>query len=359
MIKNQWDEVLLTSGTTIPGWWNSSEQQIQAFLSCAVSRGKVGTILSSPGGREVKAVTYGEAEPELRGTANFNSAMGAKMPEAYFRRGPGNRKRPVMIILAGVHGQEIEGMMGAVSLVRIMETGKDIMGRDCRAFQEKMQRLRLIIIPLANPDGRVRVPYDGWCGLPVDEMTKCGQGTRKNGELYHWRPSKAVHPMKGDVGLLGAYFDDAGVNLMHDEWSSPMSTTASSLLRLVSEEGPDMLINLHGHSYGPEILGTEYVPIDVKKNIAAFARNYYSMLKKKGFKPGRVPKAAGEEAEDVPPAFNLQSMFYHVGMGFGFVFESPQGLTSDYYKESYSYEDIIDIHHILFECAADNILGEG
>ena len=115
--------------------------------------------------------------------------------------------------------------------------------------------------------------------------------------------------------------------------------------------------NLHRHSYGPEILGTDYVPMTVKKDITAFTRKYYSVLKKKGFIPGRVPKADfKEEEKDLPPAFNLQSMFYHVGAGSGFVFESPQGLTSDYYKESYNYEDIIEIHHTLFECAADHLL---
>lgn len=358
MTEFSYNHSLLQSGIKLPQWWKSREQQIQSLISEEVRVGQVKTLSISPGGRKINAVIYGEAEPWLKGTANFNSAIGASMPEAYYRRGAANRERPVMLVLAGIHGQELEGMMGAVSLIRLMETGCDIMGVKQPVFYEKLKRLRLIIIPLANPDGRIRVPYDGWCGLPAEEMTRYGQGIRKSGEPYEWKPSKAIHPMKGDVGLLGGYFDDDGVNMMHDDWASPMSKTTKALLQLVSSEGPDMLLNLHSHSYGPTVLGSDYVPMTLKNKILKFAQSYYNELQRAGFASySQLPsiKAEGPEGE-IPPPFNLQSMFYHVGMDFGFTFESPHGVTSSYYNESFGYEEIIKLHHILFECSADLLL---
>ena len=47
-------------------------------------------------------IPYGDTEPELRGTANWCSALAAGKPDTYYRRG--ERKRPVLIIQAGVHG---------------------------------------------------------------------------------------------------------------------------------------------------------------------------------------------------------------------------------------------------------------
>ncbi len=65
--------------------------------------------------------------------------------------------------------------------------------------------------------GVKRCPYDSFVGLPTEIMTKYGQGTRKDGSLYGWPGAKAVHPMKGDVKILGAYFNDDGINPMHDD----------------------------------------------------------------------------------------------------------------------------------------------
>ena len=106
-----------------PSWWPSRAEEIDRFLDDEVKQGRVETLCASPGGRRVKAVFYGQPEPELRGKANFNSALGARDPEAFYARG--KRRRPVVFVLAGVHGQEVEGMVGALTLVKIMESGRD------------------------------------------------------------------------------------------------------------------------------------------------------------------------------------------------------------------------------------------
>ena len=167
----------------IPAWWKSREEHVQAFIDNEVSKGKTGLLATSPGGRNIKMVSYGEPEPELRGTANYNSALGAKDPGAYYKRGPGFRKRPVLIISGGVHGDEIEGTMGAVSVLRIMESGVDVMGKGRPGLRAKLEKLRLIVIPLANPDGRARTAFDGSLGMPFDERGKLVYSVTADGKV--------------------------------------------------------------------------------------------------------------------------------------------------------------------------------
>ena len=147
----------------IPSWWRSKESEIQDFLNQTVRRGQTVELARSPGGRPVRAVIYGKQDLSLRGTANHNSALGAGRSDAYWRRS--QRRAPTLFILAGMHGHEVEGMIGALSVMRLMEEGVDLEGNAQPDLLEKLQATRLIVIPLANPDGRARVPYDGWGGI--------------------------------------------------------------------------------------------------------------------------------------------------------------------------------------------------
>ena len=354
MRENQSGEIM-TSSVPIPSWWRPGVEAVGEYLEKSVHTGKVEELSKSSGGRTVRSVTYGDAEPELRGTANWISALGARKPDAYYRRGPGVRQRPVLMIQAGAHGAEPEGTIGAISIINILETGNDIAGKPQPGLREKLQRLRLIVIPLANPDGRARCPYDGWVGLATEEMTRINQGTRKDGSLYRWPGCKAVHPMRGDVGLLGAYFDDNGVNLMHDKWHAPMSRTTTALLKMAGKEGPDMLLNLHGYSAPPGIGQTHYVPVAVKEDIVAFAQKYARALDAQGIQPVQpdwMPQVRQDGPRgECPPSFNQTSMFYHAGTALPMTHESPQGFADT--EVAFDYQAILTLHHVLFETAAD------
>jgi len=353
MANHQPFDDLLTSNVPVPAWWTSRLQQIEDFLDAEVDPQQLHVLATSPGGRPVRYATYGRSEPHLRGTANFNSAVGGCDTNAYFRRS--ERRRPVLMILAGVHGAEVEGMVSALSAISILETGTDLIGREQPDLAGKLRRLRVIIIPVANPDGRARVPYDGWVGLPIAEMHRVGQGTRRDGSSYGWPGCKLVHPMKGDVGGLGGYFDDAGVNLMHDEWSAPMSETTQALLQLVHDEAPDMVVNCHSHENVPAVLSLPYVPMAVKEDLARFAERLYANLERAGFYHKVVPQPQLDgPAGQVPPSFNLNCMLYHTGAALPMTFEGPHGLAGQ--NGSFNYEQILQIHHILFETAADRLL---
>lgn len=346
---------ILTRDVDLPKWWSSRLEQIDAFLDSRVDPEHVHSLATSPGGRMVRYVTFGAPEDHLRGRANFNSALGAGQPDAYCRRG--ERKRPVLMIVGGVHGAEVEGMVAALSAIHVVQTGKDIAGRDQMALAKKLRQLRLVVIPVANPDGRARIPYDGWAGLPIAEMHRVSQGTRRDGSSYNWPGCKTVHPMTGDVAGLGGYFDDAGVNLMHDEWSDPMSATTAALLRSIRNEAPDLVLNCHSHEAPPAVLHTAYVPQTVKEEIAAFATDMYGRLDQAGIPHKVVPTPEIEGAAgEVLPALNLTSMMYHSGAALPITFESPHGLNDQAIPFPFTYDCILDIYHMLWEAAADRLL---
>jgi hypothetical protein len=297
-------------------------------------------------------VTYGEFESELKGTANFISAVGGNDVNTFFRRG--DRERPVLIVLAGTHGAEVEGMVGALSLLSVMEKGTDLKGDEQPQIREVLDRLRLIVIPCANPDGRARVPYDGFVGLPTEEMSKVNQGTRTDGTLYGWPGCKKVHPMEGDVGFLGGYFDDAGINLMHDEWFNPMSPVTPRLMALAQAEGPDLLLNLHSHQHPPRLLEPCYVPLEARQEAARLAEGFYALCKDADIEHGPLPKTDGLDEARRP--FNMTGALYHAGAACSATVEFPHGLTDG--RIAYDYDQILTALHCLFRAAAEFVLGE-
>ena len=247
-------------------------------------------------------------------------------------------------------------MIGALSILSIRETGKDLRGRAQTAFAKKLRRLRLLVIPLANPDGRARVPYAGWRGLPTAEMHRVNQGTRQDGTYYNWPDCKKIHPMRGDVGFLGGYFDDNGINMMHDEWFAPMSATTRNLLQLVSEEAPDVVLNCHSYDGVPVLLPLAYAPAAVEKKVQDFTAAYYRQLDRAGISHSdALPQPLSQEPASAPPqSLNLTSLLYHVGAALPMTFESPHGLIDQ--PGRFTYQQILDLHHLLVEAAADWLL---
>ncbi len=347
--QHQLLQTLLISDKPIPAWWKVSESDVQTFLNTQVHRGQVQHLCDSNGGRPVKAVFYGKREDDLFGPANFNSALGGGGVHHYCRRD--QRKHLVLVLFAGSHGAEPEGIIGTLSAISIMETGNDLAGQPQPALRAALDQLRLIVIPLANPDGRARVPYDGWVGLPNEEMHKVNQGTRRDGSLYGWPGCKQVHPMQGDVGFLGGYFDDAGINISHDEWFGPMYPVTSALFKLVRHEAPDMLINLHSYEFPPGVLRVSYVPMPVKQQLHDFATQYYEDLTVAGLPHLTLPTPLVDgDAGKTPPALNLSSALWHAGCGLSFTHESPQGFSD--VDEPFDYDQLLQLHHVLFSSAA-------
>jgi hypothetical protein len=328
----------------IPSFWKGRVEEIEAAVA-AVKRGKVETIARSPGGRPVYLVAYGP-KSDFHGQANYGSAVAAGDPGYYARKPDGSP--PVVFIVGPVHGQEVEGMVGLVNLLQTAETGKDLRGKEWPRLRANFDRCRVLIVPVGNPDGRARCPYDSFVGIPVDEMARIGQGTRKDGTLYGWPGVKQRHPMKGDVGLLGAYFNDNGVNLMHDEFFAPMAEETKALLRVARDEAPDYVLVLHSHGSQPVILATAYVPRYCKETQAQFAARVEEHWRQGGLPAGKAPAPAEDGVKYPPPSFNLTSALHHVCGGVAMLFECPHGLKEAKYVQV-THDQILDLQMTLYE----------
>lgn len=343
--------------TDIPDFYKSRLSDIDDEIE-NLKTGMAKAVAVSPGGRPVYAVYYGEKD-DFHSQANYNSAVAARNP-AYFARKEAGTK-PVIFFIGPVHGQEVENIVGMVNLIHVAETGKDYRGKDWSSLKGKLEKCRVIIIPCGNPDGRKRCPYDSFVGLPTAIMTKYGQGTRKDGSLYGWPGAKAVHPMKGDVGILGAYFNDDGINPMHDDWFRPMADETKAILDMARSEVPDLTVSLHSHENKPRILPAHYVPWFMKERVQDLTRRLNDRYERAGLPhiPEEWIGEPGIEDEQFPPrtSFNLIGALHHVSGTMAFTFECSHGTVSEDSPEAFvSHGDILDIQLHLYEEMLDYAL---
>lgn len=301
----------------------------------------------SPGGRKVYLVAYGGRE-DRRGTANYNSAAGGTDPSSYARKD--GTQKPVILLLGPVHGQEVEGIAGLLNLIRVAETGRDLRGRAWNELAANLARCRLLIIPCGNPDGRARCGYDSWVGEELDTHERVGMGVKPDGSNHTWPQVKRIHPMRGpQVARLGAYWNDAAINLMHDDWFNPMAAETRALLRLAQEEAPDFLVSLHSHGSNPSVEPTAYVPRTVKETIKTFS----DRLQQRYATAGLPHRTRGPEPDEdgkkfPPPSFNLASALHHACGGVAFVHETCLGVRTQPYAQV-THDQLLDLQMLLYD----------
>lgn len=349
MSKLLWFSSLIGLGLTLPArqlpaaevpeFYKSTVIQVEQVVH-SVTKGQVRLEAYSGGGRPVYSVSYGQPDPYER-TANFASAALSHNPESFARRQPG--AKPVLMVVAGVHGQELETVMGALNLIQIMETGQDFRGRAWPEIVEKASRYRLVIMPCCNPDGRARVPKSTFVGTPADTMTWYGQGTRKDGSMYQWPWVKEFNPMVGNVGFLGGYHNDQGVNIQCDDMLFPMAEETKAILRLAKLEAPDCIVNVHSHEQRGEFLIADFVPDKMKIRNKEIADRYLAVMEAEGVPPCDFKR-------DVSPAvwgMDLTDALYHVSGALTMTFEGPHGST-DRAEYGMDHDGILDTHLIMY-----------
>lgn len=150
-----------------------------------------------------------------------------------------------------------------------------------------------------------------------------------------------------NVGFLGCYFNDDGINPMHDEFFAPMGPEAPAILKVAADEGPDLAVSLHSHENKPALLRPAYVTLEKQEDVRNLAVSYYSMLKELGL-PHAAPFKAKAEDGKYPAPFNLTSAMYHVSGAGSFTFECPHGLDTDRACKV-RLDEILDIQLALYE----------
>ena len=345
------------NNTDIPDFYKSRLSDIDEELA-DVAKGAVKAVAISPGGLTVYAVYYGEKE-NFYSQANYNSAVAAGNPAFFAKKG--NSTKPVVFFIGPVHGQEVEGIVGIVNLIHIAETGRDHRGKEWPSLKSKMEQCRIVIIPCANPDGRRRNPYNSYVGIPVRIMTKYGQGTHKDGTSWGWPQSKSLHPMVGDVGILGGYYNDDGINVMHDDFFAPMAVETKAILDIARTEVPDICVSLHSHQNPPRILPAAYVPWFMKKRVDELTRQLNQKHKNSGLAYTNEDWIGEPSVEDrdFPPksSFNLISALHQISGTMAFTFECPHGTVPEAnQKPIVTHDDILDIQLTLYDEMLDYVI---
>ncbi len=335
-----------TPDETCPAFWKTELGDV-ARTANNVRRAQSRVLCRSAGGRDVHLFSYGPKQLR-RPTANYNSACAGRDPGSYARKD--GQQRPVLLLLGPVHGGEVEGIAGLVNLIQVAETGKDLRGRAWPEMAENVNHCRTLIVPLANPDGRLRFPRHSSVGTSLADRQRWEMGVDAQGDSFRWPEVKRLHPMRGPrVKQLGAYFNDDGVNLMHDEWFAPMAAETRALLDLAREEAPDFAVSLHSCASAPVLLQAAYTPWTVKESVATFSkrlRDRYAAAGLPHSKLGRPPKEDGREFP--PPSFNLTSALHHACGAVTMVHECCNGVVDEPYPQL-GHGELLDIELILFD----------
>jgi len=175
-----------------PDFWISDYDDVNAYLD-TLRLGCVYEIGTSERGRPIRAVAYGEREPIQR-SATYSSAVAAGHPEDFFD--PAKREKPVLVILSTIHGAEIEGCVTCLNFANVMEMSTDLRGRRWDALREVASGLRVVLVPLAQPDGRIRSAVRNLLGGTVDDLYYYGQGVlKKTGKILRWPECKRMQPV--------------------------------------------------------------------------------------------------------------------------------------------------------------------
>lgn len=328
----------------IPEFWKTSIEDIDNAVS-SVKKGKVVAISHSAGDRPIYMILYGEKN-HIGRTANLSSALGAGDKTCYADKS-GDSYRPTVFLVGCIHGGEFEGTAALLNLIHLFETGTDLSGKRNDFLTNALERMNILVIPCLNPDGRKRIPFQSMVGRSYEELRYYNQGTWKDGSLCGYPECKRVHPIKDACQFLGAYFNDAGVNLMHDDFFGKKTLENEFLFDAVEEYCPDFTILLHGGTNTtPLIFKPTYSPMHVKERLRAFENNMKQHYEDAGMKYCITPMDGGENNE-IPASFNLPSALYHLSGEPCITYESNQGLSDD--GRGMTHEEIYIGHIILFE----------
>lgn len=333
----------------VPVFWKGSLTDVEEVLASA-KRGRVSLGCQSAGGRNVYMVEYGERN-RLNRTANYSSAtrVNRKNTECYADKKQEGVK-PCLFLIGCVHGAEFEGTVSLLNLIQLLETGKDFRGQQNPSLVALAEKMHLIIVPCANPDGRSRFPYKSVLGLPFDSFRYYAQGTWKDGELCGHPACKKYHPILSQAGFLGCYFNDAGVNLQHDVLL-PMAQETKFLLEMAHKFAPDIIVNVHGATdCGGHMFDSCVMPQKLRDEVLRLEWRISTAFAKENFKYTLVPKSI--ETDSNYYAWDLTGALHLCCGGIAVTYESNQGVChapGNPNLQVLSHEEIYRTHILLYQ----------
>lgn len=336
----------------IPFWWKGSVQDVYDTVKL-VKKGEVEVLCHTPGKRPVYMIRYGNKN-NLKRTANLSSAQGAGNLKCYADKS-GADYVPTVCIVGACHGGEFEGTVALNNLIKNIETGTDYAGNENPELMKALEGVNLLILPLVNMDGRARIPLKTFVGQSFENFRYYSQGTWKDGSLCMHPKCKEIHPLKDACDFLGGYFNDDGVNIVHDNFFFPMAEETKALLRVADEYVPDITLHLHGGgNFKNNFYQFDYLPKIVKDKISELSHLVAAGQEKAGIGDQYFDRpVAGAEDSVIPPSFNIQSAWTAICGEPCIIYESNQGLLFEEgrwnWELNYFFDDIYLNHKVLFE----------
>ncbi|MBR4889066.1 MAG: hypothetical protein IKU17_07980 [Clostridia bacterium] len=332
----------------VPAYWKTTLDDVERELA-QVKKGKVHTLRPSAGGRTIQMVEYGESNLPPA-TANLSSALGAHDIRCYADKTAPDY-RPTVFFAGCIHGGEFEGTSALLNLIHLLETGKDYKGEEHPELVKNAEKLHLVLLPMCNPDGRTHIPFDNFVGRTQYDLRYYNQGTWKDGSLCGWPGCKKVAPIKEYVDYLGGYFNDDGVNMMHDEFFSHPSAEVQNVLDICREYAPDISVLFHGGGNSSNHITTAgYVSYSAREQTCEVIRRTLAAYEPFGipFIDNRTAQLSYEkEKRENPISFNLISAMHHCCGAMCLTFESNQGLV-EAPQPGWDNEQIYLAHRLFF-----------
>ncbi len=297
---------------------------------------EVREIARSPGGRPVWACTFGPKK-RLRPTSNLSAAYSAGHPQAFWGEDVPNQ---CYMHVTGVHGAEMEGPAAAVNFMHLMEAGRDLDGQEWPGILAAAEGMRLVVVPVANPDGRARVRPRSLVGLTLHDLHYWGQGAWRSGELIGYPACKRHQPLPLDeVEFMGGYPNDDGYNLMHDVTPGDVRTDeVRALLALALDEVPDCVLNDHSYELDAGILCSAQVLAGYAERQRALSAAVEAALVAHGLRARAYYESSG---------YNLLNALHFATGALAATYEGPQGID----RNPYTHRAILDCHLAAVEGA--------
>ena len=333
---------------TRPEFWKTRLDEVKSVID-TVKKGTVKTAAKSAGNRDVYLVAYGEKQ-DFNSMANYSSSMGAGNKKFYADK---TGKKPVIYLIGAEHGGELEGTVAILNLIQMIETGRDFKGETVPYLRDCIENCRLLLIPIANPDGRARMDIDTVNGIPYETFRHYGQGRWKDGTLCEYPACKQIHPIKDHVSFLGSYFNDDGINLVHDNFFGGMASETQAIFDTAADEAPDFTIHIHGASCKNEIDCADYSPRFIKEIVQELKYKVANEADKYNL-PTLVNKIR-EDDFNPPRTFNIMSALHHACGTVSMLYECnqgvllPEGRELESWQAMLTYDEILRQLYILFE----------
>lgn len=316
-----------------PDWWRVRCEEITAVVKSA-ARGQVAQIATTAGGWPVWAASFGPPAAKS-GTATWASGSNSRSCASYK---PDESALQVVMVVCGVHGAEAEAIAGAVNLITLLETGVDLRGQARPRMLELAAGYRLIILPAVNMDGRDISP-DHLRGASMEQFRIASQGQWTDGTPVGYPDCKQYAPLPLDkVRHPGGYPNAAGYNIMHDCAPGDIRTAeARGLLKLIADEQADLILHMHSHTIGGQVLGQPLLayPLHVQRT-HAYKQRVHDALAAANLRPAPVHPMTQRSG------INLCSASAQASGGLSMTFE--QSTTAEW-----TFDEMLETFYVTLE----------